>query len=91
MVYVTSLFRNRMIVQVPELLHKFSFFLIYFSIVQNMFALLKYLESTILAVKNKHKTKETNWCLNRHLCILPERFAKKDLNLVIVCRKDVTS
>ena len=30
------------------------------------------------------------WCLNRHLCILPERFAKKDLNLVIVCRKDVT-
>ena len=33
----------------------------------------------------------TNWCLNRHLCILPERFAKKDLNLVIVCRKDVTS
>ena len=29
------------------------------------------------------------WCLNRHLCILPERFAKKDLNLVIVCRKDV--
>ena len=31
------------------------------------------------------------WCLNRHLCILPERFAKKDLNLVIVCRKDVTS
>ena len=32
-----------------------------------------------------------NWCLNRHLCILPERFAKKDLNLVIVCRKDVMS
>ena len=32
-----------------------------------------------------------DWCLNRHLCILPERFAKKDLNLVIVCRKDVTS
>ena len=31
------------------------------------------------------------FCLNRHLCILPERFAKKDLNLVIVCRKDVTS
>ena len=31
------------------------------------------------------------WCLNRHLCILPERFAKKDLNLVIVCHKDVTS
>ena len=30
------------------------------------------------------------WCLNRHLCILPERFAKKDLNLVIVCHKDVT-
>ena len=21
-----------------------------------------------------------NWCLNRHLCILQERFAKKDLN-----------
>ena len=31
------------------------------------------------------------WCLNRHLCILPEHFAKKDLNLVIVCHKDVTS
>ena len=31
------------------------------------------------------------WCLNRHLCILPECFAKKDLNLVIVCRKDVMS
>ena len=31
------------------------------------------------------------WCLNRHLCILPERFAKKDLNLVIVCRKDIMS
>ena len=31
------------------------------------------------------------WCLNRHLCILPERFAIKDLNLVIVCRRDVTS
>ena len=29
--------------------------------------------------------------LNRHLRILPERFAKKDLNLVIVCHKDVTS
>ena len=34
---------------------------------------------------------ETGWCLNRHLCILPEHFAKKDLNLVIVCRKDITS
>ena len=32
-----------------------------------------------------------DWCLNRHLCILPERFAKKDLNLVIVCPKDVMS
>ena len=31
------------------------------------------------------------WCLNRHLCILPERFVKKDLNLVIVCRNDVMS
>ena len=33
---------------------------------------------------------QSYWCLNRHLCILRERFAKKHLNLVIVCRKDVT-
>ena len=32
-----------------------------------------------------------HWCLNRHLCILPERFAKKGLNLVIVCCKDEMS
>ena len=36
------------------------------------------------------KYEKNNWCLYRHLCILPERFGKKD-RLVRCIEKDVTS